>query len=222
MKYYLPFICVVLGSFISAYCQISSPDYIDYGAEGMKAYLDGNFSKSLNYYKKGFESGDSLMCAAGLGELYYTGLGGCEQSYEKSFYYHKIAAKKGWPFSSYFLGLAYYGGEGCQKDYKEARKWYKLAADTGFIPEAANNYGSMLFNGEGGPQDKETALQYWIKAAEGDVPEALYCVGLVYIYGDYMGLKLPKNISKGVDYLSKAAIAGFTPAAIKLDELKLK
>ena len=65
------------------------------------------------------------------------------------------------------LGCNYaLGEEGYPRDGTLARMWYLRAADAGSA-FAQYNYGAMLYEGEGGPTDPETALEWIRRAAAG-------------------------------------------------------
>ena len=211
---------ICLSCFLIIFAQNNSTysEKRDYYEEGMKFYLEGQYSNAFESFKLGFDLGDVILCPQMLAELYYSGLG-CDRDEEKSVGLFKIAADNSNPYAQYSLGIAYYNGIGCVKNDEIARKYYKLAADSGFIPEAAYNYGSMLFNGEGGLKDLNESLKYYIKASDSGFPDAQYCVALVYYYGEYKGMRLKQDKNKALELFKKSASNGLTKAAIAIDKL---
>jgi TPR repeat protein len=99
----------------------------------------------------------------------------------------------------FFLQL----GIGGPQDLKAAREWYQKAAAAG-DSDAMLAYGQMLLDGKGGSKDVTGGLRFMSKAAERD-PAKAYFLAVRYRDGD----NVPKNLPKAVEYMRKAADAGF-------------
>lgn len=188
--------------------------------EGMKFYLEGDYKNAFIAFNNGVQAGDRDMCAFQLGECYFEGIG-CNQDFQRAFELHLESASHGNDFAAYALGMDYYYGYGCKKDNKEALKWYKIAHESGFIPEATNNFASMLANGEGCQKNIKAAFNLFVMAADQGVCAAQYTLGMCYYEGSYnsedVGIKKNDNLSRY--YLELAAKQGHKMAAIKLDVL---
>ncbi len=90
--------------------------------------------------------------------------------------------------------------------YEEALKLAE-AGDT----DALVNLGVRLWEGEGADKDSKKAMEYFIRAAEGDNPQASYLLGMIYLGDDeYMDLK------KAVASFEKASNLKFAPAMTEL------
>lgn len=64
-------------------------------------------------------------------------------------------------------------------DLKQAAFWYKKAADLG-DGNGARNYADMLMTGNGIPRNPETAIHYYVIAANSGVPEAAFVLGELF------------------------------------------
>ncbi len=84
-------------------------------------------------------------------------------------------AKAGNAQSQFNLGRIYYTGYGVTQDDAQARHWFCEAAKQDH-PIAKSQCAAMLYNGQGGPEDKVLAMTYLKDAAQKGDPygEALY------------------------------------------------
>lgn len=96
-----------------------------------------------------------------VGNSFYYGYYGIDQSYEKAVYYYKKAAKQGYAKAQNTLGCAYSAGEGVTEDDEKAVYWYKKAAKQG-NKYAQYNLGRAYYYGNGVLKDKKKAKK-WIK-----------------------------------------------------------
>ncbi|MGD8940790.1 MAG: hypothetical protein PVJ72_15505, partial [Gammaproteobacteria bacterium] len=150
------------------------------------------------------------------------------------------------------LGTFYRDGIGVAKSESEAIKWFRLAASWGISnaqkdlesllrkqliqsengfnnnpqlskPEHQYLLGMMYINGSGVEKDPNTALQWFLKAAQQNHSEAQYQLGQMYNTG--MGVKA--NPEEAKTWLSKAAEGGLDKASeslkaiIKAEEQRL-
>ncbi|MBW8880545.1 MAG: SEL1-like repeat protein, partial [Asticcacaulis sp.] len=84
-------------------------------------------------------------------------------------------AKAGNAQSQFNLGRIFYTGYGVKQDDGEARHWFCEAAKQDH-PIAKSQCAAMMYNGQGGPEDKALAMAYAKESAEKGDPygEALY------------------------------------------------
>jgi TPR repeat protein len=76
------------------------------------------------------------------------------------------------------------------------------------FPDAKVRYGDCLYNGKGVKQDLAKALEYFEKAADDGIKEAMYNTGKLY----WNGICGTKNIEKATHYLKLAAYNEYEPA----------
>ena len=82
-------------------------------------------------------------------------------------------------------------------------KWFKLAAEQGNA-SAQYNLGVMYFNGQGGPQNDETAVKWWRLAAKQGYDSAQLFLGFMY----ESGRGVPQNDKTAVKWFRLAAEQG--------------
>lgn len=99
--------------------------------------------------------------------------------------------------SCYQLAEHYYE----RKDYAQAVSWYKKAAECPDCnPLICFELGYVYQHGQGVDSDLIEAVQWYQKAVENDVPQALY--NLAYFYQN--GLVVDRNPEKAVELLQRA------------------
>lgn len=89
---------------------------------------------------------------------------GVEQNIPEAIFWLKRAYIGNNPKSGLMLSTVYSNGIGVKECMTKARKYMKGSADLG-VPKAQYYYAGMLFEGEGGPVDEETGIDYMFKAA---------------------------------------------------------
>lgn len=102
---------------------------------------------------------------------------------------------------------------GFQQNYKEALRWFQKAADKG-NPEAMGLIAAMYSRGDI-EKDNEEAFKWALKAAEKGDLDSQYLVGLSY----YKGQGTEENLSKAIQWLSKAMDHGHSEAKDTLVEM---
>ncbi|XP_020912711.1 uncharacterized protein LOC110250452 [Exaiptasia diaphana] len=90
---------------------------------------------------------------------------GVNESQEKSFEYHQLAANKGHPAAQYNVGVHYFAGKGVTLDMSKAAESFQASAEQGF-ELAQINLGNMYYNGLGLNKDLHKARDWYRKAAE--------------------------------------------------------
>lgn len=96
---------------------------------GLSAYNRGQYAESYRRWQPLADAGDADS-AAGLGYLYYKGLG-VPQDYGAAADWFRRAAEQGQPEAQLFLGTLFYNGVGVRQSYVQAYKWCDLAQSNG-------------------------------------------------------------------------------------------
>lgn len=126
-------------------------------------------------------------------------------------------AKAGNAQSQFNMGRIYYTGYGVAQDDAKARDWFCTAAKQDH-PIAKSQCASMLYYGQGGPEDKTLAMRYLKDAAEKGDPygEALY--GL-FTYQEGLRAGIMAADAQTIAYLVDAADHGETVAQATLGSI---
>ena len=146
-----------------------------------------------------------------LGLCHYWG-NGTTQNYDLAFPCFKRAAELGHGTAKDYLGDCYRMGHGTEVNAAEAAKWYHDAADNHKIESAAHYLAFLYYNGQGVEQNKKTAYDYWMIAAEGGIIQAQRLISEEYMRGEY----LEEDNEKGRIWMEKAAKQGDVEAQIML------
>lgn len=141
-----------------------------------------------------------------IGCRYYEGEG-VQQSYEEAFFWFKKAEEQGILDASYYLGVMYDLGLGVQQDIKKAMSYYSPIT-VGQLEKVMNIIGEYTFEGVGFPKDLPETISETITAAENGNIYAQF--KLAYLYQNGYGLK--RNITKAIEWYTKAADAGLIEA----------
>lgn len=116
-------------------------------------------AQALEWYKKAANQDDPL--AEWLtGRLIYTGVAGPRDLNEASQWFEKAAAHDD-PFGEYLMGSVYLE----RKDYANAATWFRKAAAQG-LPQAQQQFGDLLRQGLGVPEDKVQAYIWLLVSFE--------------------------------------------------------
>lgn len=100
--------------------------------KGEMCEIAGNKIEAYEWYSKGAELEES-NCLFALGVYYFSGLGGCEQDYEKAVEYFQVSMECGNNLGYAFLANAYYGGKGVEQDVNKAMLYYEEGAKKGNV-----------------------------------------------------------------------------------------
>lgn len=133
-----------------------------------------------------------------LGEFYWEGKEGFEQSYEKAVECYTKSADKGNIESIYRLGYCYANSLGVEQNQEIADKLLSYAVDNGHV-EAAAKLGAYLYWGDYLPLDKARGFQYLKYAADHGNAHSMALVGEDYLNGSgaYEGWGPTKDLSIG-------------------------
>ena len=118
----------------------------------------------------------------------------------------RVHAAQGNAEALFNLGQLYRQGLGVGKDAEKAEGYYIRAAERGHAA-AQSNLGTMLYFREQNP-DRQTALEWWRKAAAGLDVRAQYMLGIAHINGD----DVSRDLVKGYAWLTLAAAGGIEGA----------
>lgn len=125
-----------------------------------------------------------------------------------------VKAKQGNALAQCHLG-DFYAEEGTgYTDYNAAVKWYRFSARQGNL-RAKLEIGRIFDSGKLGDENaKQQGIKYFMELAEEGYPTAQYIIGMKYYFGD----GLPKDISKGILWMKKAAYQGCIDAQRQLGD----
>ena len=146
-----------------------------------------------------------------LGLCYYWGKG-TKQDYIRAFQQFKRAAEMGHNTAKVYLGDCYNFGRGTEVDYVQSAKLYHDAADNHKDAYAAHSLAFLYHNGRGVEKNEKMAVDYWMTAAEGGVPQAQRIISGEYLAGKY----LEKDHESARVWMEKAAEQGDADAQVKL------
>jgi TPR repeat protein len=186
----------------------------------------GDASEAVLWYEKASKlaepSADALF---NLGTLYFEGKEGTlEKDLIKSFDCFKKAADLGDLSSQFWVGYCYFTGEGFESDAEVSVKpqlaegYLKMCAEKGH--SAALYYLATLYRSglrsiinpaENIPADHERFLKYLILAVEAEDPDALFCMGDLYLNSEHnseFSNYFPKNEKKGRELYEQASELG--------------
>jgi TPR repeat protein len=97
--------------------------------KGLSAYNSSDFQKAMQIWLPLAEHEDA-SAQAGLGFMYYRGLGVATDN-QKAAYWLRKAAEHGQPEGQLMLGSLYFYGRGVAQSYVQAYAWCDLAQDGG-------------------------------------------------------------------------------------------
>ena len=122
--------------------------------------------------------------------------------------------EEGDPEMCAFLGKEFYYGINIPQDLERALRYLTVAAESG---DAISQFtlGFMYWSGRGTEPDIDKAYVLFLKAAEQDIPEAMYNVAKILLTKDY-----EKNKDEAMNWLRRSANAGYDTAYDMLSDLK--
>ena len=167
-RIFLVLMCGLLGC-------IACPVWAGYD-EGEDAYLKGNFSAAIEFWRPLAEQGHAEAQNM-LGYMYRFGEG-VAPDYPMARKWYRLAADQGNPTAQNNLGVMYRLGLGGDQDFKEAFYWFHRAADQG-NGGAQNHLGLMYYKGEGVAVDKVHAYQWAYLAAQQGLEQAIQAVDML-------------------------------------------
>ena len=155
-----------------------------------------------------------------LAEMYERGM--VKKDTKKALRLYKLAAEQGLDHALYVMGFFYEKGELVTQNLEEAERYYLLAADQGY-GMAQKAVGDIYFNKARLMDEPIVRYMYYKKAfdfnklaADQDIQEAQYQLGVFYEYG----ICIDKDVEKAKKLYKLAASQGNMPALKKLLSLK--
>jgi len=166
---------VLLCGLLGLFCFLLTPVWAGY-EEGEEAYLRGDFSTALEYWKPLAEEGHAEAQNM-LGYMYRFGEG-VEPDYQLARKWYRLSADKGNPTAQNNLGVMFRLGLGGDQDFQEAFYWFRRAADQG-NGGAQNHLGLMYYKGEGVEPNKIQAYKWAYLAAQQGLDPAIQAVNML-------------------------------------------
>ncbi len=122
--------------------------------------------------------------------------------------------EEGDPEMCAFLGKEFYYGWNIPQNLDRALRYLTVAAEDG---NAISQFtlGFMYWSGRGTEPDIDKAYELFLKAAEQEVPEAMYNVAKILLTRDY-----EKNKDEAMGWLRRSANAGYDAAYDMLSDLE--
>ena len=169
----------------------------------------GSDPEDLNEFRETLDASDIYD----IGDLFYYGNEGFEQSYENAVDWYKVAAEKDYRPAQCDLGLMYRLGRGVEQDYDTALTWYRKAANQGSAV-GQYNVGFFYYKGWGVDQNYSQALYWTRKAADQDYDAAQNLLGLMYEFGN----GVTQSYTEAVSWYRKAADQGLASAQYNIGD----
>ncbi|OHS93305.1 hypothetical protein TRFO_11932 [Tritrichomonas foetus] len=150
---------------------------------------------------------------------------GLERNPVEAARYFKYAIENGNADANAGLGELYEKGDGVPRDYAKALDCYRQAANMNSM-RGCINLGRFLLKGIGGTEILvNDGIESLKKAADNEIPEALYLLGEFYHYGivdpnDPSNYLLEPTPETSISYLTQASQLGSKEAQILLGETK--
>ena len=121
--------------------------------------------------------------------------------------------EEGDPEMCAFLGKEFYYGMNVPQDLDRALRYMTVASDNG---DAISQFtlGFMYWSGRGTEPDIDKAYELFLKAAEQEIPEAMYNVAKILLTKDF-----EKNRDKAIGWLRRSLNAGYDAAYDMLSDL---
>jgi SEL1 protein len=169
----------------------------------------------VDYYQYSAARGDPAAQVA-LGQLYYFGARGVEQSYSEALKWYLLAAEKGDGNAMGHIGNMYVQGTHVTASNATALKYFRQGTEkqNGI---AMNGLGYMHMYGLGLPQSFSEAMKLFSTAAEQGNLEARFNLGALYVGGHGVS----KDYAKAIYYFTLAANRGHMLALYNLAMMHL-
>lgn len=181
----------------------------------------GDFVNALTWYKKAAKNGSPDAMSI-VGDIYYIGEDGIEQSYSEAFKWYRRAAARGYNMAKIKMTLMIYRGRGVKQDLQYAFKNFseiswtqeKFFGPFRFNSVARYYAAKMRADGEGCTKDFVDAFERY-KVAGGlerinsyesarSIPKAIYKVADAY----FLGEGVQQNFAKALNFYKKTFTQG--------------
>jgi hypothetical protein len=181
-----------------------------------------NLEKGMKLMQEAFDAGYS-DAEGYMGHLLQIGKG-VEKDEQKAFQLFQLSASKDNASAFLELGDCFLYGKGIKQDYRATEKFYRKAIELsgGENDEVTPKLEKAVCNDENMESSevrklRETETERYNRACEGaekGIPEDLYQVGKFNLTGKAgETIQCPVDTDKAMEYIKKAAEAGYAPAA---------
>jgi uncharacterized protein len=119
----------IAGGWAALLVLTAAPARADDFRQGLSAFNRAEYTESVRLWRPLAEQGNA-DAQAGLGYLYYHGLG-VRQDYTAAADWYRRAAEQDQPDAQLFLGTLFYNGTGVRQSFIEAYKWCDIAQTNG-------------------------------------------------------------------------------------------
>ena len=163
------------------------------------------------------------LMQSNLAYCYYYGIY-VPQSYDEAVKWWRKAAENGGLRGMNELGVCYAKGYGVPQSYAEAVKWWRKAAEKDY-GEALYNLALCYTSGDGisvqtpetSAEDDAEAFKLFSKAAEEDIPAAMFWLGQYH----ERGYVVSKSYEKALEWYKKASEEGYGDASACIGRMYL-
>jgi TPR repeat protein len=169
--------------------------------------IEQDYDKAKHYFTIAADKND-YIAINNLGSIYQKGQG-VSIDLEKAEQFYLRSALIGLPDAMYNLSLLYKD----RNDPNLAFYWMEKASESVDLPNAVYQLGLMYQDGYGTPQNNDSALKQFLKAADIGMYEAMYMAGKQLIDAN--------NYELGISLLNKSAEYEYAPAIELLDRINL-
>ena len=182
--------------------------------QGVAGYVNSDYARADSLFRIADSLHSSDACYY-LGEMSYEGIG-TPKDFRRGFGYTSKAAQMGNKLAEYRLGLIYQNGIDVKADYDKAVRYFENAGKVIDKGTEANNpefqfvKANMYMYGNGAPQNRNRAIEYYESAANLGYPQAQY---------ELYEILNKEDREKATAWLAQAAAKGYPKAAYRLGAL---
>jgi SEL1 protein len=180
VEYYKPAVDVVVHD-VQQFRAPPMMERYSLAPEGSKRRPEELDEDVVDYYQYSAARGDPAAQVA-LGQLYYFGARGIEQSYSEALKWYLLAAEQGDANAMGHIGNMYVQGTHVKACNATALKYFRQGVEKG-NGIAMNGLGYMHMYGLGLPQSFAEAMKLFSSAAEQGNLEARFNLGALYVGG---------------------------------------
>lgn len=207
----------VVGNFLARAPIIRRAD------ESSARLLDGrHYRQAALALRSALNRYQDAWAAYALGNLYAAGLG-VHRSAAEAFHWYLWSAERGSQFAQQQVANAYLHGDGTRRDAIRAAYWFRIGIAPFQLARMYHSLSQVYASGHLAAVDRGKSGYYLDKGleelralAEEPNGEAAYYLGLAYERGD----GVPRNRTKSLGYLCRAASLQYAPAMAALRRLQ--
>lgn len=169
-------------------------------------YRREEFAEAAKWFEEAAGQGNT-GAQVNIGVMYKIGQG-VERNYGRAAQWFTLAAHKGDSQAQYNLAIAYRDGQGVPQSYEDAFFWLEKAAPD--RPDAMADLALLYLRGRHVEADVDKAVELLERAAAAGSGLAAFNLGAIHLNGEP---GVPKNYEKGIEWMTRAAAAGYQSAA---------